>query len=39
MTDDQVKSLRRRIEDYLRKYASEELLVRIATMIGIKVVK
>ena len=36
MTEEQVKKLKRRIVDYLHKYASIEQLLRIAALLGVK---
>jgi len=36
MTPDEQKRLRRRIEDFLRKYATVEQLLQIARILGIK---
>ena len=36
MTDEQVKKIKRRIVDYLHKYASIEQLLRIAALLGVK---
>ena len=37
MTDEQVKKIKRRIVDYLHKYATIEQLLKIAALIGVKV--
>ena len=37
MTEEQTKKLKRRIVDYLHKYATIEQLLRIAAMLGVKV--
>ena len=36
MTEEQVKKLKRRIVDYLHKYATIEQLLKIAAMLGVK---
>lgn len=36
MTDEQVKKLKRRIVDYLHKYATISQLLAIAVMLGVK---
>ena len=36
MTEEQVKKLKRRIVDYIHKYATIEQLLRIAAMLGVK---
>ena len=36
MTEEQVKKLKRRIVDYLHKYATIEQLLKIATLLGVK---
>ena len=36
MTEDQVKKLKRRIVDYLHKYATISQLLEIAAMLGVK---
>jgi len=36
MTEEQTKRLRRRIEDFLRKYATPTQLMKIARILGIK---
>ena len=36
MTEEQVKKVKRRIVDYLHKYATIEQLLKIAAMIGVK---
>ena len=36
MTDEQVKKIKRRIVDYLHKYATIEQLLKIAAMLGVK---
>ena len=36
MTDEQVKKVKRRIVDYLHKYATIEQLLRIAALLGVK---
>ena len=36
MSEEQVKKLKRRIVDYLHKYASIEQLLRIAALLGVK---
>ena len=36
MTDEQVKKLKRRIVDYIHKYASLEQLLKIALLLGVK---
>ena len=36
MTDEQVKKIKRRIVDYLHKYASIEQLLQIAKFLGVK---
>ena len=36
MTPEEKQKLRRRIEDYLRKYANERQLILIAKLLGIK---
>lgn len=33
---DQKVKLRRRIEDYLRKYATQEILEKVADLVGVK---
>ncbi len=37
MIPEEITKLRRRIEDYLRKYATVEQLVQIAGILGIKI--
>ena len=37
MTEEQVKKIKRRIVDYLHKYATIEQLLKIATLLGVKV--
>ena len=37
MTEEQVKKIKRRIVDYLHKYATTEQLLRIAAMLGVKI--
>ena len=37
MTEEQVKKVKRRIVDYLHKYATIEQLLKIAAMLGVKV--
>ena len=37
MTEEQVKKLKRRIVDYLHKYATISQLLAIAAMLGVKV--
>ena len=36
MTDEQVKKIKRRIVDYLHKYATIEQLLKIAKFLGVK---
>ena len=36
MTDEQIKKVKRRIVDYLHKYASIEQLLQIAKFLGVK---
>ena len=36
MTDEQVKKIKRRIVDYLHKYASIDQLLQIAKFLGVK---
>ena len=36
MTEEQVKKVKRRIVDYLHKYATIEQLLKIAAMLGVK---
>ena len=36
MTEDQIKKIKRRIVDYLHKYATISQLLAIATMLGVK---
>ena len=36
MTDEQVKKIKRRIVDYLHKYATIEQLLQIAKFLGVK---
>ena len=36
MTDEQVKKLKRRIVDYLHKYATIDQLLQIAAFLGVK---
>lgn len=36
MTEEQIKKLKRRIVDYLHKYASIEQLLQIAKFLGVK---
>lgn len=36
MTEEQVKKVKRRIVDYLHKYASIEQLLKIAAFLGVK---
>jgi hypothetical protein len=36
MTEEQVKKIKRRIVDYLHKYATIEQLLKIATLLGVK---
>ena len=36
MTDEQVKKIKRRIVDYLHKYATIEQLLKIAYFLGVK---
>ena len=36
MTEEQVKKLKRRIVDYIHKYASLEQLLKIALLLGVK---
>ena len=37
MTEDQIKKIKRRIVDYLHKYATISQLLAIAAMLGVKV--
>ena len=37
MTDEQIKKVKRRIVDYLHKYATIEQLLKIALLLGVKV--
>ena len=37
MTDEQLQKIKRRIVDYLHKYATIEQLLKIAAMLGVKV--
>jgi hypothetical protein len=36
MTEEQVKKVKRRIVDYIHKYATIEQLLRIAALLGVK---
>ena len=36
MTEEQVKKIKRRIVDYLHKYATIEQLLKIAALLGVK---
>ena len=36
MTEEQVKKIKRRVVDYLHKYATIEQLLRIAALLGVK---
>jgi hypothetical protein len=36
MTEEQVKKVKRRIVDYIHKYASLSQLLKIATLLGVK---